>query len=172
MMTNAMQTDIGSLYRDHAHWLQGWLRRRLGGDGADAADLVQDTYVRLMVSGRFPAPEQSRAFLARIANGLMIDMHRRRRLELAYREALAALPEESAPSAEQRAVTLETLTRVDQALDGLPSKVREAFLCSRFEGLTYSRIAERLGVSHGAVRKYMLRAARSCLLALNELEPV
>ena len=45
---NALGNEAANLYRDHAVWLFGWLRRRLGGNNTDAADLVQDTYVRLM----------------------------------------------------------------------------------------------------------------------------
>lgn len=170
-MSETLQREIGSLYSDHSGWLLGWLRARLGGNTADAADLMQDTYVRLMVSGRYPRPEQSRAFLAQIAKGLVVDMHRRRRLESAYLEALAQQPAGQAPSCEEQAITLETLMRLDAALDGLPDKVRAAFMASRFEGLTYASIAERLGVSQGAIRKYMLRAAQACLLALHEPPP-
>ncbi|ASK33725.1 sigma-70 family RNA polymerase sigma factor [Alloalcanivorax mobilis] len=167
-MSKALQSEIGSLYHDHAGWLFGWLRGRLGGDTADAADLVQDTYVRLMVSGRYPGPGESRAFLTQIAKGLVIDMHRRRALESAYREVLAQQPEAQAPSSERQAITLETLARIDKALDALPARVRRAFLLSRFEGRTYPQIAASLGVSQSAVRKYMLRALQACLLTLNE----
>jgi len=168
MLSNALNADLGMLYRDHSGWLFGWLRRRLGGNAADAADLVQDTYVRLIDSGRYPPAGEHRAFLTQIARGLVIDLHRRRRLETAYLEALAARPEAVAPSCEQRALVLDTLTRIDQALDRLPDRVSRAFLLSRFEGLTYHQVAARLGVSHGAVRKYMLKATQACLLALDE----
>ncbi|MBM7334694.1 MAG: sigma-70 family RNA polymerase sigma factor [Alcanivorax sp.] len=165
---NAVRSaDVGALYNDHAHWLFGWLRGRLGGNNADAADLVQDTYVRLIDSGRYPPPGEGRAFLARIAGGLVIDLHRRRRLESAYLEALAARPAPAAPSEEERALVLDLLVRIDQVLDRLPGRVSQAFLLSRFEGLTYAAVAERLGVSQAAVRKYMLKATQACLLALD-----
>lgn len=168
MFSNALNADIGVLYRDYSGWLFGWLRRRLGGNTADAADLVQDTYVRLIDSGRYPRAGEHRAFLTQIARGLVIDLHRRRRLEAAYLEALAARPEEVAPSSEQHTLVLDTLIRIDEALDRLPARVSRAFLLSRFEGLTYHQVAARLGVSHGAVRKYMLKATQACLLALDE----
>lgn len=167
-LSNALNAHVGTLYRDHAQWLFGWLRGRLGGDQDDAADLLQDTYVRLIDTGRYPPPGEGRAFLTQIARGLVIDLHRRRRLESAYLEALAARPEEQAPSEERRALVLDILVRIDQALDRLPDKMSRAFLLSRFEGLTYHQVAERLGLSHGAVRKYMLKATQACLLALDE----
>ena len=39
--------DIALLYSDHHGWLVGWLRRRLG-NPCDAADLAQDTFVRVL----------------------------------------------------------------------------------------------------------------------------
>lgn len=153
---------IESLYSEHHGWLFGWLRRRLGSN-CDAADLTQDTYLRLMLSGRLPPDGQSRAYLMQVAKGLVIDLHRRRRLEFAYQEALAELPAACTPSLEQQALIMETLQRIDQVLDGLSHKAREAFLLSQFEGLTYSQIAGRLNVSVGSVRKYMLKAMQACL---------
>jgi RNA polymerase sigma factor (sigma-70 family) len=156
---------IKTLYADHHGWLQGWLRRKLG-NAFDAADLAQDTYVRVMVSGRVPPTDQSRSFLTQIAKGLVIDLHRRRQLEQAYQQALAQLPEQQVPSLETQAITLQTLISIDTALDSLPSKVRETFLLSQFDGLTYAEIAAQLGISVGAVRKYMLKAVQACFLAL------
>jgi RNA polymerase sigma-70 factor (ECF subfamily) len=79
---------------------------------------------------------------------------------------LAQLPEQQVPSLETQAITLQTLISIDTALDSLPSKVRETFLLSQFDGLTYAEIAAQLGISVGAVRKYMLKAVQACFLAL------
>lgn len=110
-----------------------------------------------------PPPQESRAYLLQIAKGLMIDSWRRRQLEAAFQKSLALLPEECWPSAENRAIVFETLREIDTVLYSLPSKVRETFLLSRFDGLTYSEIAMRLDVSVASVRKYMLKAAYACL---------
>lgn len=159
--------DLHSLYCDHHGWLHGWLRRKLG-DAFDAADVAHDTFVRILVTGRTPSREQSRSHLTQIAKGLVIDLHRRRRLESAYLEALCQLPEPSAPSPEERAVVLELLVRIDAMLDDLPGRVREAFLLSQLNGMTYSAIAEQLDVSVASVRKYMLRAIQACHAALGD----
>jgi RNA polymerase sigma factor (sigma-70 family) len=157
--------DIDTLYRGHHSWLHAWLRRRLG-NAFDAADLAHDTYLRILQSGRLPQPQQSRAFLTQVAKGLVMDLHRKRQLEDAYQMALAQLPEQSVPSLETQAIVLQTLMRIDRALHALPARVRESFLLSQLDGLTYSQIAAQLGVSVGAVRKYMLKAADACLCAL------
>lgn len=163
----AQQQRVDTLYTDHHGWLQSWLRRRLG-NAFDAADLAHDTYVRVIASGRTPPPEQSRAHLMQIAKGLVIDQHRRRLIEQAYLEALAQRPEALEPSPEARAVVLESLMRIDAALDRLAPKVRETFLLSQFDGLTYSAIAARQGIAMATVRKHMLKAAQACFDALRD----
>lgn len=154
---------LTALYRHHHGWLQGWLRRRLG-CSEQAADLAQDTFLRLL--GRPLAINElhePRAYLSTVAHGLLVNHLRRRDLERAYLEALALQPAATAPSPEQRALLLETLCEIDALLNGLPAKVRQAFLLSQLEGMRYAEIAERLGVSLSMVKKYMLRAMTHCM---------
>jgi len=156
---------LDSLYRDHHGWLQGWLRQRLG-DRERAADIAQDTFLRLLVTRRLPEQNDGRRFLAQIARNLVIDQWRRQRIKQAYLDSLATLPQPESPSLETRAIVIETLMQIDAMLDSMPAKVREAFLLSQFEGLTYTQIAVRLQVSVSSVQKYMLRAITACYQVL------
>lgn len=155
-------TVLVDLYR-HAGWLKGWLRGKLGCSDT-AADLAQDTYVRIM-SGRLkPLDElrEPRAFLTTVARGLVIDHYRRKEIERAYLEALAVAPEALAPSAEEKLLVMEALLEVDRMLDGLSAKARAAWLYSRIDGLGHAEIASLLGVSVPRVRQYLATAARQC----------
>ncbi len=163
MPIDAPLQPIDSLYRDHHGWLQGWLRRRLG-DRERAADLTQDTFVRLIASTVAHPLREPRNFLATVAKRVMVDHLRRRSLEQAYLEALALEPELLEVSAEQRVILLETLLQLDAMLDGLNHKVRQALFLSHLEGLSYAEIAERLGVSVSSVTKYIAKATEQCLL--------
>ena len=49
------------------------------------------------------------------------------------------------------------------ALMKLPERTRAVFLLRRLEGMSYSEIAIRLGVSVSAAEKHMLRAVRHLL---------
>ena len=152
------------LYRDHRSWLEGWLRRRMG-NGSDAADLSQDTFVRLLASSqRIADLQEPRAYLATVGKRLLANFYQRRNLEQAYLDALALLPEDCVPSPEQRWILLETLQALDELLDGLPGPVRRAFLLSQLEGLGYQEIAERLQVSERTIKRYMAQAYEHCLL--------
>ncbi|MDU7470697.1 MAG: sigma-70 family RNA polymerase sigma factor, partial [Serratia marcescens] len=76
------------------------------------------------------------------------------------------LPAIEAPSPEVRQQTLEMLEQLDQALDGLPAHVREAFLLAHLQGMRYCDIAERLRVSTSSVKQYLQRANLHCFFAL------
>lgn len=155
---------IESLYAEHHGWLRSWLRRRLG-DAWDAADLAHDTYLRILHTGRLPEPHQSRQHLAQIARCLVIDLHRRRQIEAAYLETIVHLPRPQAPSEEARALVIEALVEIDAILNQLPAKAREALLLCKLDGLPYSDIATRLGVSVSSVKKYIAAALLACYQA-------
>lgn len=157
----ALHNEVHSLYSDHHGWLQSWLRRRLG-NTFDAADLAQDVFMRVLQRRQPVQAREPRAFLSTIANGLVIERWRRRELELAWLETLAAMPEPEAPSPESRLIFLETLIEIDRVLDALKPAVRTAFLLAQLDGLTCPQIAERLGVSLATVERYIAKALRSC----------
>ena len=161
---------IQTLYCDHHGWLQGWLRKKLG-NAFDAADLAQDTFLRILAAPDDTPEKQGdwqlrepRAYLTVVAKRLLANLYRRRSLEQAYFEALIALPEPQAPSPEQQAIILETLQEIDAMLDGLAPPVRRAFLMAQLEGLGYAEIAATLGVSERTVKRYMAEAMARCIL--------
>ena len=166
----ALHPHVRTLYREHHGWLQSWLRKKLG-NAFDAADLAQDTFVRILgapadtleKAGDWPLQEP-RAYLTVVAKRLMANLYRRRSLEQAYLDALAAVPEPVAPSPEQQAIILETLQQIDAMLDGLSQPVRAAFLLSQLEGLGYAEIAVQLAVSERTVKRYMTEAMARCIL--------
>ncbi|MCY1278538.1 putative RNA polymerase sigma factor FecI [compost metagenome] len=152
------------LYADHHGWLYAWLCRRLRSQ-ADAADLAHDTFLRAFASPQLGQLEEPRAFLCTLAKRILCTFWRRQELERAYLDALAALPEAWGPSEEELALLREALEAVDRLLDGLPGKVRHAFLLNRLEGLTHVEIAARLGVSVATIERWMKRALTHCFLA-------
>lgn len=162
---SAFSSFFSALYGDHHRWLNGWLRQRTDCP-QNAADLAQDTFVRVLMQREAKELREPRAFLATIARGLLIDHYRRASLERAYLDALASLPEAEVPSPQTRAEILETLVEIDRLLDGLKPRVREAFLLSQLDGMTYPQIAERMGLSLSSIQQYMTLAFSHCYKAL------
>ncbi|ANF24948.1 sigma-70 family RNA polymerase sigma factor [Stutzerimonas stutzeri] len=162
------QQLVHRLYVDHQGWLNGWLRRQLG-CSQRAADLAQDTFVRVLSKDQgLDAIREPRAYLHIIARGLLINHWRRRQIEQAYLDAVALHPEAVAPSPESQALVVETLLQVDAMLARLPEKVRRAFLLSQLHGLTYAAIALEVGVSERMVKKYMAQAMLHCLTLIED----
>ncbi|MDR5171880.1 sigma-70 family RNA polymerase sigma factor [Methylobacillus flagellatus] len=161
-LPDSQQQMLGTLYTEHHGWLQGWLRKRLG-CVFEAADLAHDTFVRIAVQHELENLREPRAYLTTVAHGLMVNQLRRRKLEQAYLAALAQAPAHEIPSPEAQAMLLETLLEIDALLDGLPGKVRMAFLMVQLEGASHADIARRLDVSVSSVRKYIMRALAHCL---------
>lgn len=158
--------SLDLIYCDHHEWLQGWLRRRLG-NAADAADLAHDAFVRLLSK---PAPQglksfpEARGYLRAMANGLCADFWRRREVEQAWLDTLAARPEAFEPSPEHRALIIETLMEIGTMLSRLPQKAATAFIMAQVDGVPYRDIAQTLGVSERMVQKYMAQGMLQCAL--------
>lgn len=158
-----LSQDFEHLYGNHHHWLLAWVNWRLG-NAADAADLAHDAFVRLLTRPcQFENPQQVRAYLRKMANGMCVDLWRRRSLEQAWLEALAAQPEPTAASAEQQAMVLEALGEIDAMLRDLPPKVAHAFVLAVACEMTDNEVAAALNVSSRMVRKYVARAMLCCM---------
>jgi len=159
--------SVGLLYTDHHAWLRTWLQRRLG-NAADAADLAHEAFLRLILK---PAPRgfdsklEARAYLRAMAQGMCINLWRRREIEQAWLDTLAAQPPAFAPSAERQAIVLQALQEIAALLSELPPKAAQAFLMSAVCGMTAAEVGQELGVSSRMVRKYVAQAMLRCMQA-------
>ncbi|RXN85444.1 RNA polymerase subunit sigma [Achromobacter aloeverae] len=158
---------VASLYREHHGWLLNLLRRKLHGHHADALDLVQDTFERLLRQPRWIRPERPRGYLSAIATRLLIDRHRRRELEQAYLQSLALQPEATAPAPESVLQVIEQLAQVCRILDRMPARMNRIFLLARIDGLPYADIAQALNVSVNVVQKDLVQAWQRLYLAFD-----
>ena len=66
---------VDDMYRKHNNWLSIYIQRRLGCLEV-TADLVQDTYLRILTKASLPDIKDSRRYLTHIAKGLVIDLYR------------------------------------------------------------------------------------------------
>ncbi len=164
MSNRAASSRIEMLYCDHNNWLRGWLSKRLG-NAHQAADLAQDTFVRLLAREDTPVMLEPRAFLTTVAKRVLANHWRREQLEAAYLEALANVPEAYAMSPEERVILLETIVEIDRHLDGLPIMAKRAFLLTQLDGCNHAQVAEQLGISITTVKRHLVKAAQQCFFA-------
>ncbi|WP_060500281.1 sigma-70 family RNA polymerase sigma factor [Pseudomonas sp. NBRC 111133] len=162
--------ELETLYRAHHGWIRQWLQSKLG-NAHDAAELAQDVFVRLLTKPRaFNDQEHARAYLGRMSRNAFVDFWRRRRVEQAYLEVLAAQPEHLVPSLEHQAVILETLEQLQAMFERMPKRVAEAFFMAQLQGMKQREIAEQLGVSERSVNTYLAQAMYQCLLLEVDLD--
>ncbi|MEC5318112.1 sigma-70 family RNA polymerase sigma factor [Brenneria populi subsp. brevivirga] len=155
---------LSLIFRSDYRWLTERLRRRIA-YGCEAEDVASEAFLRLASLPDLASVQEPRAMLTTLAKRVLYENWRKRDLEKAYLTALAHKPEFHHPSPEEQQLLMEALLTIDQALEGLSIKARQAFLYSQLDGLTYAEIARKLGVSSSMVRKYIAKALTNCYLA-------
>ncbi|ADP18972.1 RNA polymerase sigma factor FecI 16 [Achromobacter xylosoxidans A8] len=163
-MDSPAYKNVHRLYAEHHDWLLGWLNRRVN-NRADAADLTQDTFVRVLTSANATTLSEPRAYLLTLARRLTIDLWRARDVEARYLQALALEQEPIAASPETLIMLKQAVMEIDHLLDGLPVPVKHAFLLNRLDGMTHPAIAKTLGLSLATVERHVKRAFLHCLAA-------
>lgn len=132
------------------------------GSREDAEDLAQEVFVRFAQQTSTQSIANVEAYLFRIAANLLRDRFRRNKthhvqshfpIDECTSEQLGEVPSEERVYAEQ-----EQLRAFLQALEELPPKCRAVFLLQRYEGMSYSAVAQHLGISVSAVEKHMMKA--------------
>lgn len=152
-------SDLKALYLAHRGEIQDYLNRRLRCKET-AADLTQDTFIRLSEQmGRTPI-QNIRAYLFSSARNLFIDHTRRqehRKGEPLDQQAVSSF-EQQTPTLEQAAIANQQLVVLNDVIQSMPESCREVFLMVRVEGMTYVDIGERLGISPKTAYSRMVRA--------------
>jgi RNA polymerase sigma-70 factor (ECF subfamily) len=127
----------------------------------DAAELVQETYLRVMrqvQTSRFEAA--ARAYLFQTATNLARDHHRRMRFRA--HDRLDELPEGDlpigSPAAEQTVAADQVLSLLRTAIVELPPSARAVFLRARVRNESYAEIGRELGMSVRTVERRMAEA--------------
>ncbi|TPM34185.1 RNA polymerase sigma factor [Mesorhizobium sp. B2-3-4] len=167
-----MRWDLHGLFVSHAREIDRFLRRR-GHTAETAADLTQDTFVRVMTATPGGKEENPRAYLWRIARNLSIDLKRRERIVEHVHlpdDALQRIAD-SAPSPEAIVYDRQRLAIVEQALLDLPERTRIAFEMHRLGEKTMSEVAVELGLSTSRTWTLIRRAYQHLRARLKDDAP-
>ncbi len=151
--------------------LVGYVRARVG-CSATAADIVQDTYLRVRAVEGVERIGNPRAFVYRVAANLAIDHLRQERSRGPHvtPDSVAEGDQPRAPSPEAELQDRERPALLMKAVEELPPRCREVFVLRKIENLHQAEIAERLGISRNMVEKHMRRALMHCLRKLGQIE--
>ncbi|GAB3791476.1 RNA polymerase sigma factor [Dyella agri] len=162
---------VAALFREHNRALLAFLQCRLG-SLADAQELAQEAYVRMLTLEHPEQIDSLRAFLFRIAGNLAVDRLRMRKLrEGGPVEHLEPEPElHLAPVPERQVVVAEQWRELHAALRELPAKTSRAFVLHAIEGRDFEAIAQSMKLSARMVRYHVTRALAHCRTRVEERE--
>jgi RNA polymerase sigma-70 factor (ECF subfamily) len=160
LVVEAMETNRAGLER---------YVRSLVRDADEAADIVQETHVRLLIEARTGGiPASPGAWMARVAHNLVVSAARRR--QTADRQADRLVSFGEARSTEETIVRRERDAAVIRALAAARSDDRDAIVLAA-SGYRTSEIASRLGRTELATRALICRARGRMRRSLDALEP-
>ncbi|QSA96560.1 RNA polymerase sigma factor [Methylococcus sp. EFPC2] len=172
-MTGLHAEALTQFFLETREELIRFLLRRLGCPET-AADLAQETYLRLHEEQRHVTAVNLRALAFHIAANLSVDHVRR--LKTRDRFVVENMDDNDfvvaascqQPGPERAAIGRQTLERVNRALEELPEESRTALYLSAVDNLTYAQIGELLGVSERMVAKRIADALKHCRVQRDE----
>ncbi|MFC4312417.1 RNA polymerase sigma factor [Steroidobacter flavus] len=170
-MSYALAEPLLEAFEQHYDQLIAHVRRKVG-CAAAAADIVQETYVRLRSSALPAAVENPRAFIYRVATNLAINHIQQQRARGRYVIA-GPLPEEVVSDdrpVDARLSDQQLLAHMAAVVDELPPRCREVFILRKFHHLKMEEIAVRLDISLSMAEKHLRRAVLHCTARQQEFE--
>jgi RNA polymerase sigma-70 factor (ECF subfamily) len=157
---------------------------RMLGDGAAAADVVQETFITAYEKLSTYRGGSFRAWLTRIVTNRCYDeLRRRKRRPTTSLEPLDADDQEiespgwmvdPADGPEETTEKTEVWNALQRCLDHLSPDFRAALVCVDIQEMDYQEAADALGCAMGTVKSRLARArlnVRNCLQSVAELLP-
>jgi RNA polymerase sigma-70 factor (ECF subfamily) len=137
------------------------------GSSNEAEDIVQDVYFKLQSIDTADIQNPT-AFLYKLASNLFIDRLRSARRREARDDAYATSNTEASggdlvaqtPTPEQITESRQRLQQLMVTVESLPPQCQRVFVLHKLEGLSYTEVAAKLGISKSGVEKHMMSALR------------
>ncbi len=183
-MTNAGKLEAGE--REAILALDARFRRplmsyflRRTGNHAEAEDLTQQVFMRLISADNLDAVEHAEGYVFTIATNLLKDRGKRAslRFERSFPQIdLNLVAEISAEAIEDRSpervlLARETLAGALKALEALGERTRDIFILHKVENMRHREIAEFYGLSVSSVEKYVIKATLHLARKYGRTEP-
>jgi RNA polymerase sigma factor (sigma-70 family) len=159
---------VDALATQHGQRLRRFLLARVR-NTADASDLVQEVYLRLLRVEDHETIRVPEAYVFALANHVLYQYRLRQNKTLGPSDLLGILPERQAAFENDPLVQFETAQRIAELaaiLSGLSPKARATLLLHRRDGLTLEQIGQQLGISRAMAKKYLANALLQCRRAL------
>jgi RNA polymerase sigma factor (sigma-70 family) len=155
---------VGRLFAEHRAALQSFFLRRIRSK-ADAADLAQEVYVRMLRIRDLEAIRNPVSYLYTVANNLVKEhavLDRRQASGVDIDEIPPHEQLETLPAFDGDLDVTQRVARLGAVLKQLRPKCRAAVELRFTQGLSYREVAMHLGVSPQMAKKYVAQALCHC----------
>lgn len=126
------------------------------GDVDLADDIVQEVFLKLWTNRQGVKNDTVKSLLYTIASNTIKNHFKHQKVVFSFQKQEQF--DETSEEADSNLRQEELSRKLQDALAEIPEKAREVFLMNRIEGLTYTDIADRLGLSVKAIEKRMSEA--------------
>jgi RNA polymerase sigma factor (sigma-70 family) len=137
---------------------------RNAADAQDAADIYQESILRVMEQARASVIHNPIAYAMRIARNLILNKPKQPVYENDILDEIVC----SAPSPEESLNQTQKITALKEFLASMPPLRREVFLRRRMRGESRAQIANTLQLSEDSVKKHITRALSDLQKFLDE----
>lgn len=158
------QAFVADIATKHGRRMRRYLAARLR-NAADASDLVQEVFLRLMRVERHESIRNPEAYVMTVAGHVLHQHTLRSAMAPTSTSAVDMLVELQTAIETDPAAQLDAQRRLqdlDRALEQLAPNVHATFVLHRRDGMTLEEIAKQLHVSRSMVKKYLARALLQC----------
>lgn len=147
---------------------QAWAWRvayRFLGDKDEAADVIQDAFLRLLeTSDRYQPTALFKTYMYQIITRLCLDKVKKK--QPVYMETVPDIAD-SRPDVDEVMIRQERSAAVRNALDSLSPNQRMVIILRYYEELNYEQIASALEITYKAVERLLARGRNNLRTILN-----
>ena len=154
-------TEVFDQYHDELH---RYLVSRLRGRPIEAADVAQETYLRLLRMNHVDAVQHPHAYVYRVAANVLreLGLKEKAQAELPERLKDPAMHRDGFEAPDDLTERRQHVHALERALRRLPAKTQAILILKKRDGLTRQEIADQLGISEHTVKKHLLKAVAWC----------
>ncbi len=164
MSKNAGQSFVSSIASRYGERLRRFLSKRLR-NGADAPDLAQEIYLRLLRVAHHETIRNPEAYLFTVASHILHQhqLHQSMTPEtLGIGDLFCELELTSDDDPAARVDVAQRIEHLEYSLRQLPPKISATLMLHRYAGFSIEEIGRQLGVSRPTAKKYLARALSHC----------
>lgn len=128
---------------------------------SDAEEICQQIYVNIWENREAINPHSNfRGYIYMVAKNMAFKFLAHKKVRSKYKNQKLYEDPALGDSPEELVITHEIALLIKISLDNMPEQRRRVFEMSRYEGLDYDQIAERLNITNATVRSHLSKAIK------------